>query len=479
MEKLVLALVSASKRLKRYFQAHIVIVITDQLIKQMLLNPEVTGRLLKWSFELEEHDIQYRPRTSVKGQILAYFIVERPEDNLEDTLMEDVEELPDPWTLFTDGSSCADGSEAGLILTNPEGMEFTYALRFRFDATNNEAEYEALIARLKIAEQMGVENLQANVDSRLVANQVNITYVAKETDMIRYLEKVKALTSSFKAFSIKQVQRNENKKADALSKIASTSFAHLSKQVLVEELKEKSISATEVLAVVEEGRDTWMTPIFKYLSDRTLPAKGKKARAVKRKSWRFSIINGILYKKSFLGPWLRCVGPLQANYVLREIHEGSCNMHAGTRSVVAKALRIGYYWPTMHEDARKLIQACQDCQVYKPVPRNPQQKLSPITSPWPFYKWGIDIAGPFSVGPGKVKFLIVVINYFIKWIEAKPVATITGSQIKKFVWDNIFCIFGLPGEIISDNGKQFQDNPFKDWCEKHCIRQHFASVKHP
>ncbi|GJV31124.1 reverse transcriptase domain-containing protein [Tanacetum coccineum] len=125
----------------------------------MLSNPEVTGRPLKWIFELEEHDIQYRPRTSVKGQILADFIVERLEDNLKDTIMEDKEELPDPWTLFTDGSSCADGSRAGLILINLEGMEFTYALRFRFDATNNEAEYEALIDGLKIAEQMGVENL--------------------------------------------------------------------------------------------------------------------------------------------------------------------------------------------------------------------------------------------------------------------------------------------------------------------------------
>ncbi|GJU00473.1 reverse transcriptase domain-containing protein [Tanacetum coccineum] len=323
-----------------------------------------------------------------------------------------------------------DGSRAGMILTNPEGMEFTYALRFRFDATNNEVEYEALIAGLKIAEQMGVENLQASVDLRLVANQVNGT--------------------------------NENKKADALSKIASTSFAHLSKQVLVEELKEKSISAAEVLAVVEEEGYTWMTPIFKYLLDETLPAEGKKTRTVKRKSWRFSIINRTLYKKSFIGPWLRCVGPFQANYVLREIHEGSSSMHTGTRSVMAKALQIGYYWPTMHEDARKLIQACQDCQVHKPVPRNPQQKLSPITSPWPFYKWGIDIAGPFPEGLGKVKFLIVAIDYFTKWIEGKPVATITGSQIKKFVWDNIVCRFGLPGEIISDNGKQFQDNPFKD-----------------
>ncbi|GKA18717.1 reverse transcriptase domain-containing protein [Tanacetum coccineum] len=194
-----------------------------------------------------------------------------------------------------------------------------------------------------------------------------------------------------------------------------------------------------------------MTPIYEYLMEEILPEEKRKARAIRRKVGRYVVTNGTLYKKSFLGPWLRCVGPLQANYILREIHEGSCNMHVGPRSVVAKALRSG----------------------------NPQQKLTPITSPWPFYKWGIDIAGPFPEGPGKVKFLIVAIDYFTKWIKAKPVATITGAQVKKFVCDNIVCRFGLPGEIISDNGKQFMDNPFKDWCEKLCIRQCFASVKYP
>nr|GEU89167.1 reverse transcriptase domain-containing protein [Tanacetum cinerariifolium] len=86
-------------------------------------------------------------------------------------------------------------------------------------------------------------------------------------------------------------------------------------------------------------------------------------------------------------------------------------MHAGTRSVVAKAIQIGYYWPTMHADAIKLIQECQDCQVHSPVPRNPQQKQTPIMSPWPFYKWAIDIAGRFPEGPVKVKFLIVAMDY--------------------------------------------------------------------
>nr|GEW40730.1 hypothetical protein [Tanacetum cinerariifolium]GEW43504.1 hypothetical protein [Tanacetum cinerariifolium] len=390
-----------------------------------LVSAKVTRRLLKWRFELGEHDIQYRPRTSVKGQILADFIVERPEDGTPNTPIEDREELPDPWILFTDGSSCVDGFGAGLIIMNPKGMEFAYALRFRFNATNNEAEYEALIAGLRIASQMGIQNLQANVDSKLVANQ--------------------------------QIPIGENKKTDALSKITSTSFAHLSKQVLVEELRKKAIDEKEVVALVEEEGHTWMTPVYEYLTEGVLPEEKKKARTVRRKARRYAVISEVLYKKSFLGSWLWCVGPLQANYVLRKIHERSCNMHAGPRFVVAKALRLGYFWPTMHTDARNLIRQCKDCQVHRPVPKNPQEKLTPITSPWPFYKWGIDIAGPFPKGPDKVKFLIVAIDYFTKWIEAKLVASITGAQVKKFVWDNIVCRVRStsfrPGDLVYRNNE--------------------------
>nr|GEY19586.1 reverse transcriptase domain-containing protein [Tanacetum cinerariifolium] len=271
---------------------------------------------------LAMHYKAWKPRTSVKGQILADFIIERSEDDTLDTPIKDGEELPDLWILFTDGSSCIDSFGAGLIITNQEGTEFTYALRFKFNATNNEAEYEDLIAGLWIAKQMGVQNLQANVDSKRVANQVNRVYVAKESSMIKYLEKVKNLASTFKEFSIKQVPIGENKKADALSKMTSTSFAHLSKQVLVEELKKKLIDEKEVLAVVEEEGHTWMTPVYEYLTKGILPEEKRKERAIRRKAGRYVVTNRTLYKKSFLGPWLRCVGPLQANYVLREIHEG-------------------------------------------------------------------------------------------------------------------------------------------------------------
>ncbi|GJV66914.1 reverse transcriptase domain-containing protein [Tanacetum coccineum] len=254
MEKLVLTLVFATKRLQRYFQAHPIAVITDQPIKQIISRPDVAGRLQKWSVMLGEHNITYRPRTSVKGQILADFLVEKPDEAPPDTLV--VETPQEPWTLFTDESSCVDGSGAGLILTSPEGTEFTYALRFQFTASNNEAEYEALIAGLRITAQMGVRNVHVSVDSKLVANQVLGTYVAKEENMIKYLEKAKSMVSGFANFSISQVPRSKNKKADALSKIASTSFAHLSKQVLVEVLKEKSIQEKEVMTVVEEDGPT-------------------------------------------------------------------------------------------------------------------------------------------------------------------------------------------------------------------------------
>ncbi|GJV31107.1 reverse transcriptase domain-containing protein [Tanacetum coccineum] len=335
--------------------------------------------------------------------------------------------------MFTDGSSCVNGFGAGLILINPEGEEFTYALRFKFDATDSEAKYDALIASLRIAEQMGIKNLQANVDSRLVANQVNGSYTAKESGMVQYLEKVKTLASSFKKFSIKQVPKSENKNAGALSKIASTSFAHLTKQVLVEEHNEKSINEVEVLAVMEEEGDTCMTPIYEYLTKETLPAEKGKARV----------------------------------YACQ-------NKIRGSQSHIDRILLANNACGCKKDDSG--VSRLPDSQ---PHAKKPATKMAPIMSLWPFYIWGIDIAGPFSEGSGKVKFLIVAIDYFTKWIEAKPVATITGNQIKKFVWDNIVCRFGLPGKIISDNGKQFRDNQFKDSGEKLCICQHFASVKHP
>nr|GFA62547.1 reverse transcriptase domain-containing protein [Tanacetum cinerariifolium] len=159
--------------------------------------------------------------------------------------------------------------------------------------------------------------------------------------MIKYLEIVRGLISGFTTFSISQVPRSKKKKADALRKITSTSFAHLSKQVLVEVLENKSIKEKEVATVIEEDGPTWMTQLVDYLKEGVLPRDKKEARKLHLKARQYELMEGVLHRRSFLTPWLRCVGPLQTDYVMREIHEGSCSMHAGPRLVVAKAVRLG------------------------------------------------------------------------------------------------------------------------------------------
>ncbi|GKF60873.1 reverse transcriptase domain-containing protein, partial [Tanacetum coccineum] len=144
---------------------------------------------------------------------------------------------PEPekaWKLFIDGASSFDGSRAGLILVSPKGKEYTYALRFEFKTTNNEAEYEALLAGLRIAKEMKVQELTIFVDSQLVANQVNELFEARQTVIKQYLEKAKEFLASFPCHSIEHIKRDQNKKAYALSKLASMTFSKLAKEVLVE-----------------------------------------------------------------------------------------------------------------------------------------------------------------------------------------------------------------------------------------------------
>ncbi|GKE60403.1 reverse transcriptase domain-containing protein [Tanacetum coccineum] len=141
--------------------------------------------------------------------------------------------------------------------------------------------------------------------------------------------------------------------------------------------------------------------------------------------------------------------------------------------------KAGILLPTMHRDARNVTQKCDSCQVHAPILRRPKTLMTSIMAPWPFYQWGMDILGPLPQASRKLKFVIVAIDYFTKWIEAKPLARITGKDVKKFMWDNIVCRFGLPRVIVTDNGTQFVNDPFKGWCESLNIKQMNTAVAHP
>lgn len=437
IEKLVLALVHAARRLRPYFQAHPICVLTNQNLKQVLLKPEASGRLQKWAIELGEHDISYIPRRAIKGQVLADFLAEitgpAPISVPSAAQPPKKRRYTDPnlWTLFVDGASSTDGAGAGLLIVDPSGVEVTYALRFDFPASNNEAEYEALIAGLQIAHRLGARRLQAYGDSQLIANQILGSYQAKDPIMKKYLDKVHSLLPLFEFFCIDRIPRSQNRRADALSKLASSAYAHLTKKVLVEVLPQPSFDQQPILTVTDE-QDTWMTPIIQYLSTGRVPPTSQAARSPRMKAAHYALHDGVLYKKGYLQPWLRCVGPNQALYVLQELHHGSCGSHAGARTLAQKAIRTGYFWPSIYRDADRLVKSCKNCQHHAPLTHLPQTELRSIQSPCPFYQWGIDIVGPFPEAPGRFRFLVVAVDYFTKWVEAEPLTTITGRNVLMF-----------------------------------------------
>ncbi|XP_076931270.1 uncharacterized protein LOC143596357 [Bidens hawaiensis] len=132
--------------------------------------------------------------------------------------------------------------------------------------------------------------------------------------------------------------------------------------------------------VIQTGVESWMTPIKAYLSSGVLPAEKAEARKIKHKALNYQLNDGVLYRRSFLGPLLRCVDAEDLNYLIREIHEGICGLHAGPRMTVAKIMNAGYYWPDMHLDAAQEIRKCDSCQRHAPNTLCPKNELIPVTS---------------------------------------------------------------------------------------------------
>ncbi|WJX52573.1 hypothetical protein P8452_38672 [Trifolium repens] len=244
IEKLSLSVISTARRLRQYFQSHRIVVRTDYPIKQVLRKPDLAEKMMTWSVELSEFDMTFEPRGRVKSQVLADFIVEMTTPPQE-TIME-------PWTLSVDGASNLRGSGAGIVLEGPDGVMIEQSLRFAFKASNNQAEYEALIAGMKLAREMEVTDLRAKSDSQLVTNQVSGEYQTKDPQLTKYLEKVKALKEQFNTFELIYVPREQNSRADLLSKLASTKKPGNNRTVIQETIPKPSTESTEVIMVIEE-----------------------------------------------------------------------------------------------------------------------------------------------------------------------------------------------------------------------------------
>ena len=235
------------------------------------------------------------------------------------------------------------GSGAGLILTSLEGIDIEYALRLGFRASNNEAEYEAVIAGLNLVHSMEVDQLEVCSDSQLVVRQIEDTYEAKSETMILYLKKVRDLLKKFVLVRVRHIPRAENSRADALAKQATTSQEDLSRLTPVEYLAEPFIDLYGEEVAPIESEPSWMEPIWDYLIDGRLPDDPKEASKIRTRSSRFTNHKGSLYKRGFFTPILKCIAGKDVDYVLREVHEGVCRNHIGARALARKVLRQGYY----------------------------------------------------------------------------------------------------------------------------------------
>jgi len=211
VEKIALALLTAARRLRQYFQSHQVIVRTDHPIAKILRKPDLAERMISWSVELSEFGLKYEPRGSVKGQHLADFAVELhgPTSQSEQT-----------WVFFVDGSSDNRNTGAGIIIEGPGGFTVDHSLQFKFKATNNQTEYEALIAGLRLAKNLGAQKLKCNTDSRLVVEQVQGEYQVKDDLLLQYYYKVVEAMKEFEEVTVHHIPRAENARADRLSKLA-------------------------------------------------------------------------------------------------------------------------------------------------------------------------------------------------------------------------------------------------------------------
>ncbi|XP_022156791.1 uncharacterized protein LOC111023625 [Momordica charantia] len=426
MEKLALALVTSARRLRPYFQAHTMTVLTNVPLKQVFHKPETSGHLMKLAVELSEYDIQFEPRTAIKGQVVADFIAELALPSAQTS-------TPDqPWTVYVDGSSNEKGCGAGVLLLASDDMRFEYALRFNFRTSNNEAGYEALFVGLRMAKGLGATHLLIFSDSQLIVNQIREDYQTKDPWMEKYLGKVRSHLAYFQTYEIRQIPRLQISNADALAKLASPYETDLARSVPVEILDNPSILELDMMEI-DSHPSSWMEPIKDFLGGK-VPADPRETKKMTRKAARYLLRDGTLYRRGFSLPLLKFIFEEDGHYVLREVHERVCGNHLGARSLSAKVIRQGYYWPTMDQDAKEFV---------------------------------------------KVKYAVVAVDYFTKWAEAEALSTITEARVTNFIWTNVLCRFGIPNAIVTDNGRQFDNAKFKDFCRKLGISHLFSSPAQP
>ncbi|XP_028110223.1 uncharacterized protein LOC114308761 [Camellia sinensis] len=251
--------------------------VSKTLLDAMTRRADFSGRTAKWGVELGEFDIRYQPRTGIKAQVLADFVVEfAPTQSIEQgkPCVSEAWKLfiGNIWQLYVDGSPNNRGLGAGVVLISPEGFIWEQALRLGWKASNNEAEYEALLAGLRSAEHFSAEQLLVFRDSQLVVNQLSRVYETQNERMAMYAGKGKDLLKKFQSIQVERISQDKNGHADTLACLGSSVDTKDARKVWVEFMPEPSIASPVLCSSIEPS---WMDPLLAFLKSGTLPRRQK------------------------------------------------------------------------------------------------------------------------------------------------------------------------------------------------------------
>ncbi|XP_078153726.1 uncharacterized protein LOC144548890, partial [Carex rostrata] len=433
IEKHCLALVFAIKKLRHYMLSHKVTLVSRvDPIRYLMTRPMLTGRLAKWAIILTEFDITYVPQKAIKGQALADFLAEHPisDDSplaceFPDEEIMSIEENSPGWELYFDGASSirpVPGNQIpriragiGLVFVTPTRGIIRHSLALTEPCTNNEAEYEALIAELEIAVGTKIKKLKIFGDSQLIINQVLGDYKVLKPELMKYHNRVIELMQEIPDITYGKITRASNGKADALARIAKElcepedDEIHISIKnkrplapcLLNQDQKEVlpqgsgSNDTLSEVAMVSQEKD-WRQPFVNFLKSGILPEEKSAREQIKKQALRYIYDNDTLYRRSYENLWLRCVSKEEALQIMKEIHSGECEAHQSGPRMCLKIKRTGYYWPSMVADCQEYAKRCHQCQIHGDFIHKPPNPLHPTVASWPFDAWGTDIVGPID-----------------------------------------------------------------------------------
>ncbi|XP_056862178.1 transposon Tf2-1 polyprotein [Raphanus sativus] len=470
LEKMALAVVTSARKLRPYFQSHSIEVLSNQPLRTVMQNTNQSGRLTKWAMELSAHDITYKNRTAAKSQVLADFLIE-----LTPELEQDLVLPSNNWILHVDGSSTNKGSGAGVQLQSPTGELIRQSFTFGFNASNNEAEYESLIAGLRLAQAVKVKRLSAYCDSQLVVSQYHGDYDVRNDRMDSYLRIVQDLAKGFEFFELTKVPRGENICADALAALGSKLHDQVKRTIPIHRIEKPSIdqeggtvaSVTEAASPIDDSptmidddqTTDWRLEFINFLAHGTLPTDKWEARRLKRRSAHYVVTEGELHRWTATKVLLKCIHGEQTRLVMAETHEGAAGNHSGGRALALKIKNLGFYWPSMNTDCDSYVRHCDKCQRHASTIHSPTELLRTMTAPYP------SCGGEWTS--------------LAHCRTPEAYANVTDKEVQKFVWKNIICRHGLPYEIVTDNGSQFISHNFREFCEKWRIRLNTATPRYP